>query len=182
MHVLQWLIVEADDEESAASLTDTLLESEMGDGENPRSWYDWYVIGGGRWNTEPEEGLMGGYQTKTNMIISYDKDPNAFRARIDKGVQARIEEYNEYLAEAKEHNVIDKLDNYGGAMSYDHALYPLSRLIAFQQGTWDYDSKFYDLIHWSANATHILSKLDNHDQTTPETVTGIFLVPVDFHF
>ena len=118
MHTLQWIAVEAEDKDEAVFNATSHLEAAMGDGENYTSWYDWFIVGGGRWNTEEDEDLMGSYVTKTNMIISYKEDPNAFRAKIDDCIQQRMVDYKQYLAEVKESNIIHKLDNYGGAMSY----------------------------------------------------------------
>jgi len=177
MHTLHWIAVEANDKDEAVFNATSHLEAAMGDGENYISWYDWFVVGGGRWNTtEDEEGIMGSYITKTNMIISYKEDPNGFRGQLDKCIQQRITDYNNYLAEVKESNVLDKLENYGGTMTYDHRFYALNALLRFQMGGWEHDSWFYDFINDSSNATHILSKLDNNQGD------NIYLVPIDFHF
>jgi hypothetical protein len=177
MHTLHWIAVEANDKDEAVANATSLLETAMGDGENYISWYDWFVVGGGRWNSdEDEEGIMGSYVTKTNMVISYKEDPNAFRAKIDECIQQRMVDYKNYLAEVKESNVLDKLENYGGTMTYDHHFYALNALLRFQMGEWSHDSWFYDFITDSSNATHILSKLDNNQGD------NIYLVPIDFHF
>ena len=169
LHTLQWVVVEAEDLDTAAENAERLLQEAMGDSESPSSWYDWYVVGGGRWNDQQDD-----YENSTNMIIAFEDNPNAFNAKIQELIANRIDTYNEYLAEFKGQDILDKLDNYGGVMTYDPSFYALSRLLAFQQGKWDYDSKFYDLIHWSTNATHILSKIDNGE--------NLYLVPIDFHF
>jgi hypothetical protein len=177
MHTLHWIAVEANDKDEAVFNATSHLEAAMGDGENYISWYDWFVVGGGRWNTtEDEEGIMGSYITKTNMIISYKEDPNGFRAKIDDCIQQRMVDYKNYLAEVKESNVLDKLENYGGTMTYDHHFYALNALLRFQMGEWSHDSWFYDFINDSSNATHILSKLDKNEGD------NIYLVPIDFHF
>jgi hypothetical protein len=119
---------------------------------------------------------MEDYITKTNMVISYKENPNAFRAKIDDCIQQRMVDYKELLAEVKESNIISKLDNYGGTMSYDFHFYSLNALIRFQLGEWSHDSWFFDMIADSTNATHILSKLDNNQGE------NFYLVPVDFHF
>jgi len=175
MHSLQWLVVEADDVDSAASAVQGLLEEEMGTGDTVNTWFDWFIVGGGRWNATDTEDVFGAYETKTNMIIAFEDNTNDFRAKIDTLVQNRITEYNQYLSEVKQIDIVTKLENYGGVMTYDHTLYPLARLLSFQDGNWDYDSKFYDLVHYSTNPTHILSKIDNG------LGSNLFLVPVDFH-
>ena len=178
MHVLQWIAIEGEDVDTAASTVQSLLEEEMGSGDNYNSWYDWFVVGGGRWNIDEDEqdNIFSGYETKTNMVLAFEDNPNAFRAKIDQCIQARIEQYNEYLAEVKKYDILDKLDNYGGVMEYDPMFYSLSTLVRMKSGDWTYDSKFYDLVHWSTNPTHILSKIDNG------LGENLYLVPVDFHF
>lgn len=176
MHVLQWLSVEADDVDDAVSNVDSILESYMGNGDSPSTWYDWYVVGGGRWNTAENDDLDEAYKTKSNMVISYKEDPNGFRAKIDECITNRIDTYNEYYKEIEGKDVMAMFANYGGAMSYSLETYPFRNLLRFLDGDWFYDSKFFDLISDSTNATHILSKLDNNQGE------NFFLVPVDFHF
>lgn len=173
MHTLQWVVVEADDKDSAIGAADVLLEEEMGSGEPPATWYDWFMTGGGRWNTEQDEL---GFTQPSNLVIDYKEDPNAFRAKIDELIQARVDQYNEYLSEVKQIDIMAKLENYEGVMTYSMDFYALSRLLDYQRGIWNYDSKYYDLVHWSTNATHILSKLDKNEGD------NLFLVPIDFHF
>lgn len=171
MHVLQYIAVEAENKEEAADYAESLLNQEMGDGEGTSSWYDWFVVGGGRWNGEQDP-----YKNSSNMVISYDEDPNAFNGKLQELIANRIDTYNEYLAEVKDIDIMAKLDNYGGVLSYDMSLYSFGRLLAYQQGRWDYDSKFYDMVHWSTNATHILAKISNNEGK------NLYLVPIDFHF
>ena len=177
LHTLQWVAVEADDVDTALITAKSELESQMGgDDYATNTWYDWFVAGGGRWNISEDEDWQAGYEDKTNMVIAFEDNPNAFTAKIQQLIAYRIDLYNKYLEEFKGQDILDKLDNYGGVMTYDPAFYALSRLIAFQQGNWDYDSGFYDLVHWSTNATHILSKIDNG------LGENLYLVPIDFHF
>lgn len=171
MHTLQWVVVEADDVDTAAENAERLLQEAMGDSESPSSWYDWYVVGGGRWNDQQDD-----YENSTNMIIAFEDNPNAFSGKLNELISNRIDTYNEYLAEIKDIDIMAKLDNYGGVMTYDMELYSLKNLLRFQSGDWFYDSKFYDLVHWSTNATHILSKIDNG------LGENLYLVPIDFHF
>ena len=79
-------------------------------------------------------------------------------------------------AEVKENNVLDKLENYGGAMSYDYHFYSLHSLLRYQMGEWSHDSWFFDMVNDSTNATHILSRIDRNEGS------NLYLVPVDFHF
>jgi hypothetical protein len=176
MHTLHWIAVEAENAENAVGTVSNNLDSYMSGNEAPSTWYDWFVVGGGRWNTAEGDDFEEAYKTKSNMVISYKEDPNAFRAKIDECIQQRVTDYNQYLAEVKETKVIDKLDNYGGTMSYDYHFYALNALLRFQMGEWCHDSWFFDMIADSTNASHVLSKIDS-DQGE-----NIYLVPVDFHF
>lgn len=176
MHTLHWIAVEAEDEENAVDTVDTNLDSYMSGNDAPSTWYDWYIVGGGRWNVAQDEDLMAGYTKKSNMVISYAKDPNGFRAKIDDCIKQRVVDYNQYLAEVKKSDIIEKLDNYGGDVGYEHNLYALHALIRYRMGDWSHDSWFFDMLHDSTTATHILSKLDNNEGE------NIYLVPVDFHF
>ena len=165
------MIVEAEDLDTAAENAEQLLQEAMGDSESPSSWYDWFVVGGGRWNDEQDD-----YENSTNMIIAFEDNPNAFNAKIQELITDRIDTYNEYLAEVKKYDILAKLETYGGVMEYDPMFYSLSSLVKMKSGDWTYDSKFYDFVHWSTNATHILSKIDNNEGK------NLFLVPIDFHF
>ena len=176
MHVLQWVAVEADDVEDSVSVADAMLENAMGHEDNLSSWYDWYVVGGGRWNIADDEDWKAGYDTKTNMVISFADNPNAFRAKIDELITNRIATYNEYREEFSKVDLQSVLDSYQGSMSFSMDTYAIRNMLRMIQGDWFYDSCFYDLVHWSTNATHILSKLDKNEGD------NLFLVPIDFHF
>ena len=176
MHTLHWLSVEAENADEAVTNVDHILESYMGSGDSPNTWYDWYVVGGGRWNTAENDDLDEAYKMKSNMVISLADDPNGFYAKIQECIQTRVDDYQKYLAEVKEYNVLEKLENYGGVMSYDPMFYSLNALLRYQTGEWSHDSWFFDLVHDSTNAGHILAKINSNE------AQNLFLVPVDFHF
>ena len=176
MHTLHWIAVEAENAEDAVETVRTNLDSYMSGNDAPSTWYDWFVVGGGRWNTAEGDDFTEGYKTKSNMVIAFEDNPNAFRAKVDDCIQQRMVDYKQYLAEVKENHVIDKLENYGGTMSYDYHFYSLNRLLAYQMGEWSHDSWFFDMVDDSTNATHILSKIDKG------LGESLYLVPVDFHF
>ena len=177
MHTLHWIAVEAEDVEDAVDTVSSNLDSYMSGNDSLSTWYDWFVVGGGRWNTAKEsDSLMEDYITKTNMVISYKEDPNAFRAKNDDCILQRIYDYKRYLTEFKESNVLEQLETYGGTMTYSPDFYALNAMLRYQMGSWEHDSWFFDMISDSTNATHILSKLDNNQGE------NFYLVPVDFHF
>ena len=174
MHVLQWLAVpvESDLEDQEAEAMQA-VESKLNEQLNPGlSWFDWFVIGGGRWNPEQDP-----YASSSNMIISYSKNPVDFQAKIIECIENRKREFTEYR-ESLAKNEIDinaELDKYDGNMDYSFSLYPVGKMIDMLQGNWDFNSYFFDAEHESTNPKHMLDKLASGD-------VNWYLVPVDFHF
>jgi hypothetical protein len=175
MHVLQRIAVIADNKDEAFRTVKHTLESELGSDEYAsNAWFDWFVTGGGRWNTNDTEGYDDNNQS---MTISYDEDPKGFLAAVDEGISNRITEFNGYRKsfEDKNLNISDYLDSYNGKMDYSFELYPLSKMIDMFQGKWDFNSYFYDMHHASVNTKHMLDTID-------KGVKNWYIVYVDFHF
>ena len=88
MHVLQWIAIEADNKEDALLTAKRQLESLMGEEGSGATWYDWFVVGGGRWNVAEDEDWKTGYDEKTNMIISLEEDGiDVFKAKLCKPIK-----------------------------------------------------------------------------------------------
>jgi hypothetical protein len=172
MHVLQHIAVVADSQDKAFRTVKYTLESELGDIESTtNSWFDWFVVGGGRF----VEGNP--YEESDNHVISYDEAPDEYKTTIDKMISNRIEEFNGYRKqfESKDIDLNAKLDNYKGVMNYDFELYPLKKMIDMIQGEWDYNAYFYDMHHASTNPEHMYKSIDLGNKNW-------YAVPVDFHF
>jgi hypothetical protein len=172
MHVLQHIAVVADNEDMAFRTVKDSLESELGDYESTtNSWFDWFVVGGGRF----VEGNP--YSDSTNNIISYDEAPAEYRLMVNDMISNRIEEFNSYRKSYGEKGIDleAKLDNYKGVMNYDFELYPLKKMIDMIQGEWDYNAYFYDMHHASTNPEHMYKNIDLGNKNW-------YIVPVDFHF
>jgi hypothetical protein len=172
MHTLQWIAIKVEDglddpEQEAMEYVESFLNNELNPGS---SWYDWFVIGGGRWNPEQDP-----YSSSSNMIISYAKDPEIFAAKIDSCIESRLNEFKNYVSRIDFDSIKDKLDIYTGNIDYSFDLYPLSKAIDMLQGNWDFNSKYFDAEHSSTNTKHMLDKL-------PTEGVDWYLVPVDFHF
>lgn len=175
MHVLQWIATKAEDVEQAYTNVEQHLEAQMSGNDAPSTWYDWFVVGGGRWNATENDSLEEAYKGgKTNMIISLSEDKQAFMERIDKCIENRISEFNDYRASFNkaEIDLNAKLDSYAGNMQYDFDLYPLKKMIDMLQGEWDYNAYFWDSENWSINPEHMMKDVSG----------SWYLVPVDFHF
>lgn len=170
MHVLQWIAIQDESKEDALDHVRNNLESYMEGG----TWYDWFVVGGGRWN--PNEDMH--YEDDDSMVISaYEAGNDVFIAKIDDCLISRIREFNDYR-ESFEKAGIDitaKLDSYTGHIDYSFDLYPLGKMIDMLQGEWDFNSYYFDMEHHSTNQKHLLDKLEASN-------VNWYLVPVDFHF
>jgi hypothetical protein len=168
MHVLQYIAVRAEDEDMAMRVAEDTLNSEMGGNEYAHnSWYDWFVIGGGRFvDGDP-------YKSSTNHIISYKEHGLAgIQEKIDWAIEARKTEYGNYMKSVDYSKILDTLDSYTGNTDYSMSLYPVAKCIDMLQGSWDFNSYFYDAENSSTNFQYMLDKLDE----------SWYLIPVDFHF
>jgi hypothetical protein len=171
MHVLQYIAVQTDSDDEAMRLVENKLQEEMGGQDQYLSWYDWFVIGGGRFvDGNP-------YESSPNHIVSYDEAPGKYRTIIEESIQSRIAEFKAYreMFESKNIDLEAKLDNYKGVMNYDFELYPLKKMIDMIQGEWDMNSYFYDMQHDSTNPEHMYKSIDLGNKNW-------YAVPVDFHF
>lgn len=168
MHVLQYIAVRADDEDMAMRVAEDTLNSEMGGNEYAHnSWYDWFVIGGGRFvDGDP-------YKSSTNYIISYKEHGLVgIQEKIDWAINARKVAYASYAKEVDYSTLLNTIDSYTGMTDYSMSLYPLAKCIDMLQGSWDFNSYFYDAETGSTNYQYMLDKLDD----------SWYLIPVDFHF
>ena len=181
MHVLQWIAVKPagkfDIEEidickqEAHSLVKNKFEEMWSESEGLGGWSDWYIVGGGRWNDNPDSQYN---EDDHSMVISYGAEPDKFVETIKNAIESRKIEFNGYRErfQAQNLDINAKLDSFDGAMDYSMELYELSKLIDMLQGKWDMNSYFYDLNNWSTNPKWVLDSLDD----------SWYIVPVDFHF
>ena len=177
MHVLQWIAVKAETADEAYQFVEDQLQSMLGGELGGGTWYDWFIVGGGRWNTQEGDDFKEAYKEgKTNMIISSDNLAE-FHERVNKCIQYRVEEFNRYRDEwsGSAVSLSEYLDGYDGNTDYSMKLYPLGKMIDMVQGEWDFNSYFYDIENCSTSPKHMLNDIKD--------VGGVwYLVPVDFHF
>ena len=172
MHVLQYIAVQADNEDEAMRTVEDTLNHELGIDEYEGSaWYDWFVVGGGRF-TDGDP-----YQSSPNNVISYKGKPEEFLSMVDSMISNRKEEFNRYRKTYDENNtdISTELDKYDGDMLYDFKLYDLSKMIDMIQGKWDFNSYFYDIHNQSTNTKWMKESIDKQPDVW-------YLIPVDFHF
>ena len=180
MHVLQWIAVEADSKDEAYQITEENLQNMLGDFDMPTlTWYDWFVVGGGRWNTENDESATAAYtQGKTNLIISAKDDLEGFYTQVLRAMEDRKSEFDGYAKEV-DLDVLTKIINDYNPKEFDFAafqsLYPIKKLVDMAYGTWDFNAYFYDMVNDTTTPKYLYDSLDNGNKNW-------YLVPVDFHF
>jgi hypothetical protein len=180
MHVLQWIAVEADDKDEAYRTVEETLQNMLGDFDMPTTtWYDWFVVGGGRWNVGENDDSSEAYtEGKTNMIISYDEEPADFRTQVLRAMEDRKSEFDGYAKDV-DSTILDKIINDYNPKEFDfpafQSLYPIKKLIDMAYGEWDYNSYFFDCHHDTATPAYMLESIDTGNKNW-------YLIPVDFHF
>ena len=180
MHVLQWIATQAEDKDEAYRIVEDTLQTMLGDFDMPtHTWYDWFVVGGGRWNmTEDDsndEAYVGG---KTNMVISYDEDPQAFRKQVEQSMESRKAEFDNYAKDV-DASVLAKIISDYNPPDFDfisfQSLYPIKKVIDMAYGNWDFNSYFFDMQNDTTTPKYVYESIDTGNKNW-------YLVPVDFHF
>ena len=168
MHVLQYIAVKANDTDEAMQIVESKLTSELGSEYSSGAWFDWFVVGGGRF----VEGDP--YASSPNHIISFAEDRGKFSDKIHEAIANRVAEFNSIRKSYEEESVdlTEKLDSYTGHTEYDFSLWGLGQLIKMLQGEWNSNSYFFDIEHDSTEISHMEKTLGD----------SWYLVPVDFHF
>jgi hypothetical protein len=180
MHVLQWIAVQADNKDEAYRRVEDTLQTMLGEYESTiNTWYDWFVVGGGRWNVNEGDDFREAYnEGKTNLILSAKEEPDLFEERILLSMESRKTEFDQYAKEV-DTSIIDKIITDYNPREYDflafQKLYPIKKLIDMAYGTWDFNSYFYDMLNDTTTPKYVFDSID----IDPELW---YLVPVDFHF
>nr|DAW17394.1 MAG TPA: hypothetical protein [Caudoviricetes sp.] len=175
MHTLHWVAVEAESKEQATWIVRDFLESQMGNAYNSPSWYDWFIIGGGRWNEEDDSDLA------TNMVINYSENPTEFIAQLDRSLDNRMEAFNSYKERLGDnlHLLEEAIDNFQGkSIGYNPEIYSLSQMIEIMDCEWNWSAFFYDIEDSSADIVWFKEAITKDDYTN----ANLYLVPVDFHY
>ena len=180
MHVLQWIATEADDKDEAYRRVEDTLQSMLGDYESPTlTWYDWFVVGGGRWNVGENDDHAEAYtEGKTNLIISYDESPEPFLTGVLRAMEDRKAEFDGYAKDI-DSSVIDKIIKDYNPKEFDfpafQSLYPIKKMIDMAYGEWDFNAYFYDMVNDTTTPKYLYESIDKGNKNW-------YLVPVDFHF
>lgn len=180
MHVLQWIAVQADNKDESYRRVEDTLQTMLGDSESiTNTWYDWFVVGGGRWNTQEGDDFREAYnEGKTNLIVSYEEDPQYFRTRLLQCMESRKAEFDGY-ASGVDPSVITKMITSYNPNEHDflafQELYPIKKMIDMAYGTWDFNAYFYDMVNDTTTPKYLYESIDKGNKNW-------YLCPVDFHF
>jgi hypothetical protein len=180
MHVLQWIAVQADNKDEAYRIVEYNLQEMLGERESyTNTWYDWFVVGGGRFNVGEDEDNNEAYvEGKTNLILSAKEEPDLFDERVLQSMESRKAEFDSYAKDV-DSSSIDKIIIDYNPREHDflafQKLYPIKKVIDMAYGTWDMNSYFYDMVHDSTTPKYVFEAIDKDPELW-------YLVPVDFHF
>jgi len=180
MHVLQWIATEADSKDESYRTVEETLQNMLGDFDMPTTtWYDWFVVGGGRWNVGENDDNTEAYtEGKTNLIVSYDEAPEDFRKQVEQSMESRKAEFDNYAKDV-DTSSIDRIIKEYNPRDYDffsfQGIYPIKKIIDMVYGNWDFNSYFYDMNNDTTIPKYVYESIDKGNKNW-------YLVPVDFHF
>ena len=177
MHVIQYVATKADDVESAHRQVKDYLETHMGSEEFPSDvWYDWFIVGGGRWSSAPDP-----YDDEWIVDVVHQDSPK-FQEYLDQAHKWRLEATEVDLKYARDINIaaiFDNIENNQEGMypmfAEASALYPFKKLYDHVSGTWGPDSYYFDIDNDCTHPTYMRQGIDNGDKNW-------YIVPVDFHY
>jgi hypothetical protein len=176
MHVIQQIAVSAESVDEAFNKVKDNFDNSYSESEGLGGWSDWYVVGGGRWNSNPSNQ----YQDSTNDVIEYSSNPIHFMDTLNEFLAYRVSEMERL---AKQIN----LEDFGKAVEaftngtntdtdrFDMNLWYVKKASELMSGIWNSDSAFYDLDNYSTTPKYMLEDIDKGNKNW-------YLVPVDFHF
>ncbi len=176
MHVIQYIATKADSVDEAHRRVKDYLENQLGSDphSSTNTWFDWFVVGGGRWATGEENQ----YNDDWTGDVAHQDSPK-FQEYLDTAKQYRKDELANYMKSAKEVDyeaVLDEIENkFDNELHYPHDLYAIKKVYDMAMGIWDYNSYYFDVEHDSINFSHLQGALDKGEKNW-------YLVPVDFHF
>ena len=182
MHTLHMVAVKVDadtvlDNPIGVLKEDASLEvksSLEGDERPYASWYDWFIVGGGRF----AEG--DAYNDNHDNAIAYHEDPEKFIAEMDKVLGWRKANATQMLEQLKEKDfdfayAVETALEGKESTRFDSNLWNALELSKIANGYWIPNSHFYDISNGTTSNEYILKDIE--EGRGHEWV----LVPVDFH-
>lgn len=178
MHVLQQIATKADSAEEAFYNVKNKFDEMYSESEGLGGWSDWYVVGGGRWNSNPNNQ----YQDNHDDVVSNNDNPDKFMEVLQGSLNARKEEMGRIREHLDTNKFVELVDNFiannGNPTDedrFDMSAYYVRSAASLLNGYWNQDSYFYDLDNYTTTPKYMLEELDKGSKKW-------YLVPVDFHF
>ena len=172
MHTLHQIATQADSKEEAHARVKDYLETQLGEEFGPNNqWFDWFVVGGGRWSTSDDP-----YDTDYFPDVAHYSEPK-FAESVAQALSWREEELQRYVTSAKETNLSELLSQLGQVDNFKIAseLYNVKKIYDMTVGSWDFNSYFFDMINDTTTDKYMKESIDKGDKTW-------YAVPVDFHY
>jgi hypothetical protein len=195
MHVLHWVAVKIDEtigedgvdlDEAKSCAVSEVNYTLQGDERPYADWYDWFVVGGGRFLGDKP------YDTSHENVIAFADDPKGFSKTIREALESRAQEIRRRLDEIKDKEKKDgksfeeRVEDYITYTESGSTEFPFDPLMVMYQYScvsrlasefWVPDTYFYDLSNGTTETRYLLRDLEQS-----ENGDNWFLVPVDFHF
>lgn len=175
MHVIQYIAVKSESAEEAMHYVKNQFDEMYSESEGLGGWSDWYVIGGGRWNSNPANQ----YQDSYNDVVSNSDNPSKFMEVIQECIAAREQEMGRIAERLDISKFEQSVNNFSGDVSdedrFDMNVYYVKKAAEMINGSWNSDSYFYDLDNYATTPKYLLEDIDRGNKNW-------YLVPVDFHF
>lgn len=174
MHCIQYVAIAADSRAEARDQVESYLNENLGEG-GTGNWYDWFVVGGGRWSTGDDP-----YNSDYVADIAHISD-SRFSEYLETAKKFRTEQRDSCLKKIRETDVealvarAEAASDFSERMSVGSDLFPFSRLSDVLWGTWNSDSYFFDASNDTTDWKFLEESMAKGDQNW-------YFVPVDFHF
>jgi len=173
MHTLHYIAVEEETKEEATERVRGELEDSLNAG---GTWYDWFVVGGGRFTAESDEDS---YADTSDHTLSYAGDTGRFVAVLEERKKIRQEAFEEILSSLDSSKMELAIKNYNEGKSLEfkerYPLFKYKQILDIILGYWTPESYYYDLVAFD----HDFDGVNDRIKSNPGHQ---FLVPVDFHF
>jgi hypothetical protein len=164
-------------EDTVAEVHSTLIGDERPYG----SWYDWFVVGGGRF----VEG--DAYSNSDHAVVLYGENPTLFLEKMNEGLGWQLSNA-QYLFE----QVSEKFDLNSAMAKFERGYnntsepvdyasmgaWTMRRLMSHFEGYWNPDSHFLDITNGTPTPQYLLNDIEQN----PAEAHLWALVPVDFHY
>lgn len=176
MHVIQQIAVMANSKEEASQIVKSKFDEMYSESEGLGGWSDWYVVGGGRWNSNPSNQ----YNDSSNDVISYSDNTEHFDSTLLEFLNYRIEEMATLKERVNANSFIEAIDKFianefSDEDRFDMNHYYIKKASQLLNGEWNSDSAFFDLEHYSTSPKYMRESIDKGEKNW-------YIVPVDFHF